>query len=85
MRTIDADALWKDITRNIEYCDDILNIIEKQPTIRLEQKKGHWIQMFDGRFVGGGYWFQCSECKRIVPEVRNGGWDFCPKCGAKNE
>ena len=40
MRTIDADALWKDITRNIDYCDDILEIIEKQPTIEQEQR---WI------------------------------------------
>lgn len=39
MRLIDADALWKDITTNIEYCADILEIIEKQPTIEPERKK----------------------------------------------
>lgn len=44
--------------------------------------KGRWILLFNGKFKGGSYWFQCSECERIVPEVRNGGWNFCPNCGA---
>lgn len=48
-----------------------------------EQKKGEWIPEFDGKFTGGAYWFSCSKCKRIVPEVRNGGWNFCPQCGAE--
>ena len=39
MRLIDADALWKDITTNIEYCAVILEIIEKQPTIETEQQE----------------------------------------------
>jgi hypothetical protein len=47
-----------------------------------ERKKGEWIPEFDGKFTGGAYWFSCSKCKRIVPEVRNGGWNFCPQCGA---
>lgn len=47
-----------------------------------ERKNGEWIPEFDGKFTGGAYWFLCSKCKRIVPEVRNGGWNFCPNCGA---
>ena len=47
-----------------------------------ERNKGEWIPEFNGKFTGGVYWFSCSKCKRIVPEVRNGGWNFCPSCGA---
>lgn len=50
-----------------------------------ERTKGEWIPSFNGRFTGGAYWFECSECNRIVPDVRNGGWNFCPNCGAKME
>lgn len=47
-----------------------------------ERKNGNWIPAFNGNFTGGAYWFSCSKCKRIVPEVRNGGWNFRPNCGA---
>ena len=50
-----------------------------------ERKSGRWIPKFDGQFKGGAYWFCCSECERVVPDVRNGGWSFCPQCGAKME
>lgn len=52
------------------------------PSAQLERPRGQWIPSFDGKFTGGAYWFECSKCKRIVPEVRNGGWNFCPNCGA---
>ena len=58
-------------------------IIGELPSAQQERKKGEWIPEFDGKFTGGGYWFSCSKCKRIVPEVRNGGWNFCPNCGAE--
>ena len=32
MRLIDADALWMDIIHAMDYCGDILEIIERQPT-----------------------------------------------------
>lgn len=54
------------------------------PSVQPERKKGQWIPMFNGTFKGGAYWFECSKCGRIVPEVRNGEWDFCPKCGSYN-
>ena len=31
-RLIDADTLWMDIIHAMDYCDDILEIIEAQPT-----------------------------------------------------
>jgi membrane protease subunit (stomatin/prohibitin family) len=57
-------------------------IIAGLPPAQPERKKGKWICEYDGKFTGGAYWFSCSKCKRIVPEVRNGGWNFCPNCGA---
>ena len=57
-------------------------IIAGLPSAQPEQKKGEWICEYDGKFTGGAYWFSCSKCKRIVPDVRNGGWNFCPNCGA---
>lgn len=35
-KLIDADALWMDVIRSMDYCDDILEIIERQPTINTE-------------------------------------------------
>lgn len=79
-RLIDADALKaKAFGRRgglIRTAD-----IDAMPTVE-ERKRGEWIPEFDGKFTGGAYWFSCSKCKRIVPEVRNGGWNFCPTCGA---
>jgi len=56
--------------------------VEELPSAQPERKKGEWIPAFDGKFTGGAYWFSCSNCKRIVPDVRNGGWNYCPNCGA---
>lgn len=61
---------------------DVYGLIEVLPSAQPERKKGEWIPAFDGKFTGGAYWFSCSKCKRIVLEVRNGGWNFCPNCGA---
>jgi len=40
MRLIDADALWMDVIHRMDYCDDILEMIEAMPTVEPEQK---WI------------------------------------------
>lgn len=31
-RYIDADKLWKDTTTHFDYCEEYLELIEKQPT-----------------------------------------------------
>ena len=97
MRLIDADALKEALKEPIlmdkeraealwegwHECTVAVNkAIDNTPTVQPERLKGEWIPAFDGAFTGGVYWFECSECKRIVPEVRNGGWNFCPSCGA---
>lgn len=82
MRLIDADKLRHEI--HCAYSDDleILEHIDAQPTVQPQRIPGKWMPEFNGRFTGGAYWVSCSRCKRIVPDVRNGGWDFCPSCGA---
>ena len=49
------------------------------------ERYGRWIPDFGGKFKGGAYWFRCSMCGRIVPNVRNGYMNYCPNCGAKME
>lgn len=44
MRLIDGDALWVEIIHRMDYCDDILEIIESMPTIEPEQR---WIPCSD--------------------------------------
>ncbi len=87
MRLIDADRLLEpkrvETYYHLKNGDIAIPIIDIKhaPTIE-ERKKGKWIPKFDGKFTGGAYWFSCSKCKRIVPDVRNGGWNYCPNCGA---
>ena len=77
MRLIDADKLWKDITTNIEECADILEIIEKQPTIEAEPvRHGKWLSSPTG-------WIYCSVCHREPPGETNQRSEYCPNCGAK--
>ena len=62
------------------YLNRVIETIKCLPSA--QPKRGKWIPAFNGKFKGGAYWFECSRCGRIVPEVRNGGWNFCPNCGA---
>ena len=78
-----GDKKWSRCKRGSDF-EDACCAIYSAPTIE-ERKKGEWLPMFDGKFTGGAYWFSCSNCKRIVPDVRNGGWSFCPNCGARME
>ena len=81
MRHVDADALWMDIIRTMDYCDDILEIIERQPTIE-ERKTGKWISDRLVTTSGGTYGVRrCSECGAYYQDVGY-GWNYCPNCGA---
>ena len=76
---------WENARGGLVYAQGLraaIPILDTMPTIEPDRKKGKWNAEFNGAFRGGAYWFSCSECKRIVPEVRNGGWNFCPSCGA---
>ena len=89
MNDLISSAWLLDVVENIIEWDTerdrnriIHQIRELTPSAKSERKKGKWIPLFDGRFTGGAYWFHCSKCERVVPDVRNGGWNFCPECGA---
>jgi membrane protease subunit (stomatin/prohibitin family) len=80
---IDRQAVIDAVEKHACNTQRILDAINALPPAQIEQKTGRWIPKFDGQFKGGAYWFYCSECGRIVPDVRNGGWSFCPQCGKK--
>ena len=75
-RLIDADALYKDICRAYDECGDILEIIDKQPTI--EPPKGKWLKEDRN---GVEYTAVCSECgySTFWSDVED--YNFCPCCG----
>ena len=84
MRAIDADALWMDVIHSMDYCDDILEIIERQPTIE-ERKRGKWIPQNLNKSIGMistavYYYPKCSVCGANANFT-----NFCPNCGAEME
>ena len=91
-RYIDADALWMDIIHNMDYCDDVLEYIEAQPTADVvERKRGKWI--IKDNPGTGWYRVTCSECGEDVTSVipvigffpnAKPIWNFCPDCGSDN-
>ena len=83
-RTIDADALIGALHNHafLEGDDRSIcyNIIQRQPTIEPERKKGMWIPVTNGR---GG--FECDQCHNYAPSYQDGvEWlsGFCPNYGA---
>ena len=60
----------------------VVEEVKRMPTIDPERKKGKWIPAFDGKFRGGAYWFNCSECGHIVAGGLQSGNFFCENCGA---
>ena len=62
--------------------DDAVEAIEGLSSAQPVRIKGRWKPLYGGKFCGGAYWFGCSECGHTVPDVSNGGWNFCPECGA---
>ena len=82
---IDADRLYKDITRSIDYCEDILEIVERQPAADVaEVRHGRWIDYSDE--YDGGY-YECSVCGEpwvfIDGTPKDNNANYCPNCGAK--
>ena len=62
MRLIDADALYKAITSSIDYCEDVLEIIDRQPTA--EPK---WIPVTE-RLPEVRQWVLC-QCRAGIIDV----------------
>ena len=91
MRAVDADAL-RDRLQNLGYDDwnqgatttwaeafnECADMVDEQPTIEPQRKKGMWIEHNPHKW-GLGIVFECSECgEKIDCEPSN----FCPNCGA---
>ena len=89
MRAIAADALIK----RLAYCVrqgmgatiayTFMHIIDEQPSIDIEPKRGEWLRTFDGN---EWFWY-CSKCKAqwYEEDLWMGGNEFpnfCPNCGA---
>lgn len=88
-RYVDVEPLDVVGTKGVskDYADGmayVLDLLDNLPTADVESvRNGYWGNMFNGKFTGGAYWYRCSNCGRIVPDVRNGGWNYCPNCGAR--
>ena len=58
-------------------------ILEDAPPVDVQPvRRGHWIPKFDGKFCGGAYWYDCSECGHTVAGGILSGNNFCRNCGA---
>lgn len=82
-RLIDADALMKELEREVELADDwktaheIANVVKYFPTIEPQRMRGRWIPTEPDEPC----FYQCSICRRLNDEKDN----FCKNCGAKME
>ena len=86
MRAIDADAL-RDRLQNLGYDDwnqgvtttwaeafnECADMVDEQPTIEPERKKGRWTKENACEFCGFQPWFE--------RDIRT--LSFCPNCGAE--
>ena len=68
-RLIDTDKLWKDTTSNIDYCEEFLEIIEKQetsPAISID-----WIKEYVARLEQISYWSDVRAIEAMVIEWKD--------------
>jgi hypothetical protein len=83
MRVIDADKLKEVLERNFGHTGGasvLAQLIDAQPTIQPEQKRGEWI------YDWGDWDFEtckCSECGNHMTTPIGKRYNFCPNCGAK--
>lgn len=63
-------------------CGSIIALREL-PSVDVQPvRHGHWIPKFNGKFSGGAYWYDCSECGHTVAGGILSGNKFCKNCGA---
>ena len=91
MRLIDADALipmMKYATTDSDIgvfpikigFDAIVKVINAQPTIEPEQRKGKWVMHIDDLFPEEST-MECNQCHEHQPVTIDD--NFCPNCGAE--
>ena len=87
MRLIDADELkidygftWGDI---VPTHDEMYALIDRQPTIKPEQKNGKWLDPSrEGIVTYSSAYAECSECGKKIFSGRM--MNYCPNCGSYN-
>lgn len=81
----------KDCKTGYRSCDfdrnyskmDFCGWLDDAPTVdAVPVRHGRWIPKFNGKFKGGAYWYECSECRHTVPGGLQSGKIFCENCGA---
>ena len=83
-RYIDADALVKELEREVELADDwktaheIANVVKYFPTTEIEPRRAFWV----GKPIAGYATVRCANCRAVFNENK-GRWPYCPNCGAK--
>ena len=89
MRLIDADALERQMKKELDYQDAYLPIhfeqmMEDTPTVDAEPiRHGYWLYDRLCSTNGGTYGVQrCSNCGYYYKDFGD-EWNYCPHCGAK--
>lgn len=83
-KMIDADALMEVFQNEykVSFAEAINEVIDEQPTIEPEQKKGKWVQVNEQPYFRKHFHdVCCSECHK----KGNKNWNFCPNCGCMME
>lgn len=97
MRLIDADAFeclsWEDGEHGTTFDDGVIwmcELIDKQPTVKPEQKYGEWVRHYDKQFLidpdmcRGGV--RCTSCGyktyNKMHLILGCKFKYCPNCGA---
>lgn len=80
MRLIDADALMRDIDKDLfntesRKCYEKMRV-RRQPVIDAEPVR-------HGRWEGKKWFYSCSICGGLSPEDGGVKTNYCPDCGAK--
>lgn len=93
MRLINVDVLRMDIIHSMGYYDDILEILERQPTV--EPPTGKWEDtdvfyigddLEDSNVIDSWQSARCSNCNtyHTTPYMYYfQKYEFCPHCGAR--
>ena len=77
------DAVNTALFPKINTAKDAEKALKALPSAEPERKTGKWVPAFEGKYRGGAYWFNCSECGKIVPGGLSSGKLYCERCGAR--
>ena len=77
MRLIDADALWMEFIHRMDYCDDILEIVEEMPEAVVRCKDcRYWKDQAEGVVEVPVCEYDCRNGKIGITQIM-GAEDYC--------